>query len=205
MLTDETKKIFYRSIKILYDEHVGNLLRMPEKYLSEILPNKNFPFTDILKSFNKETHSELIRYGEKIFEEISRLINELSLKIGEVEKNEIVEIAKEHCNPNLYTNRFQIFVESTKSKFQSYGMPFNTKNYRIDIPQSICDVDAKNTTRKIISKITNEVEIVQFNSNSQEKENDNIFRKINSFYSSQPFAFWLITIIISIMLGIAAL
>ncbi len=205
MLNDETKKIFNRSIKFLFDEHVSNLLGIPEKYLNEIQPNKDFAFTNILKSFNKETNCELIHYGEKLREEILRLIKELNFKINEIEKNEIIRIAQQYCEPSLYLKRFQIFIESTERKFQSYGMPFNLKNYRIDIPRSLCEVGAKNTTRKIISKITNEIEIVQFNGAAQEQSKKDIFEIINNFYNKQPFVFWLITLIITTIIGIAAL
>ena len=205
MPIDETKKLLNQSIKFLYDEHVEILLYIPEKYLQEISPNKRFHFAEILKSFNKDTFDELIRYGEKLRKETLRVIKELNLEISETEKDEIIKIINKYCDSSLYIKRFQIFINSTERKFQHYGMPFNLENYRIDLPQSLCEVGSKNNTRKIISKIINEIEIVQFNKNTQKISDRSIFNKANTIYNNHQFSFWLIAIIISIALGIIAL
>ena len=161
MLNDDSLKIVKKAIRLKYDEHVGKLLNIPDRYLSKIVPNKSLPISDILKDYNTDTMAELRRYENEIKSEIVRVFARLK-EIGftENDKNMVLSVVGDYSKPDLYTKRFQLMLDSIERTLSRYGLKFEREKYRVDIPQSLCDADAINTTRKIKAEISNELEML---------------------------------------------
>jgi hypothetical protein len=172
MIRQETIEAINKAIKFKYDEHVSKLLSIPNAHLARILPNRGLS-TEILGGFNKDTGKELSRYGDDIRSEVSRVIEKLKLnEFSGEDKKIILNIVEKYCNPDLYLKRFEIMLSSIERKTSSYGQKINLIKKSIDIPRSICEVYARNTTRRIISKIENDLDffIESFISNEKVKE-----------------------------------
>jgi len=161
MLTDELQNILKRSTRLKYDEHIGKLLDIPQKYLSQIVPNRNIPISEFLKNYNSDTGTELIRFGKEVKNEIIRVLSNFDgLVFSEEDKNLVLLIIEEYIKPALYINRFTLMLGSIERTLNQYGLKFDQEKYRIDIPKALCEVDANNITRRIKSEITNELDIL---------------------------------------------
>ena len=159
MINQKSIEAVRKSIKFKYDEHVGKLISIPTVQLKKIVPNKNLQIYDILKAFNQDSSRELFRYGDDIRAEVFRILKKLRLNdFSEKDKNSILKIVDDYCNPDLYLNRFNIILASIEKKLFSYGQNFDLTKHRIDLPRAICESYARNTTRSIRSKIENDLD-----------------------------------------------
>ena len=148
-----------KAIKFKYDEHIGELIFIPNVHLDKIVPNRGLPSNTILKGFNKDSGKELFRYGEEIISEISRILDKLKpSKFSDEDKNSILVIVDEYCKPELYLKRFTIMLDSIERRFGSYGHKINLAKNNISIARAICKCYAYNNTQRIRSKIENELD-----------------------------------------------
>ena len=151
---------------------MGKLITIPKAHLDKILPNKGIPIAEILNGLNKDSAKELIRYGGEIKSDILRILEKMkATDFSDEDKKLILDIVDEYCNPELYLKRFNIILTSIKKRLFSYGQTIDLTKYRIDIPRSLCEAHARNSTRRIRSKIENELNVLDLsegNSNNQE-------------------------------------
>ena len=158
-------------IKFKYDEHIGNLISIPNIHLDKIVPNRGLPINAILKGFNKDSGKELSRYGNEIISEISRILDKLKLSVfSEEDKNSILVIVDEYCKPELYLKRFTIMLNSIERRSFSYGRKIDISKNSIGIERAICESYARNNTRRIRSKIENELDCLVESYRSQNTE-----------------------------------
>lgn len=158
MLSEEALKTIRKAIKFKYDEHVSQLLSIPERHLDKIIPNKGFPIVKILEGLNADTAKELREYGHVLQTEIARILEKLGTSnFSEEDKELILHLLEDYCSPDIYKKRFDIMLNSIERKVKSYGMAFDIQDYRPDIPKSCCDVGAENSTRRIKAIISNEL------------------------------------------------
>jgi predicted component of viral defense system (DUF524 family) len=163
-----------KSLKFKYDEHVSKLVSMPNAHLEKIVPNRAIPITDILKGFNGDSGKELLRFGNEIESEISRILDKLKLlSFTESDKDSILKIVDDYCKADLYLKRFAIMVSAIERKASSYGQKANIPQNNIELQRTLCEAFARNTTQRIKSKVANELEFFKesFQSKSTEKEN----------------------------------
>ena len=161
MLRDKSIEIIKSAVKFKYNAHVGRLLSIPNKPLNKIVPNRGLPIIDILKEFNSDTNKELLNYGEQLRGDILRILETLKLSdFTEEDKTVIMAFIETHCQPDLYIKRFEIMIGSINKRVLSYGHKFEPDKYRIDIPKSLCEVGAKNITRKIKARIGNDLDCI---------------------------------------------
>ncbi len=182
------KKVLDRSYKIAYDEHVIKLLSVPEKYLAEITPNKQIPYSDLFKSYNSDIAKCLNDFEGKLLSETMKVLSSKGSSSLE-DKEEILNSLEKYLNPELYIKRFDIFVESIGRALSRYGLTFDAGRNRVDIPKSLAEVHAKNTCRKIQSKISNEVDVFLL-ANDKAKVASGIYGRINNLYNNHQFLFW---------------
>jgi hypothetical protein len=76
------------------------------------------------------------------------------------EKNKLVEVVESYFNPDLYLKRFNIFLQSITRHMQRRGLAIDLKDYRVDMPRSICEASSKNLCRTILQKIRIEFDIL---------------------------------------------
>jgi hypothetical protein len=208
MLTQRSKKALERAIKLKYDEHVGNLLRLPEPHLSQILPNKTLPLDRILKEFNSDTSRELNRYGDAIHAEIFRVLEQANVVLDSQEKETILSTLKPYLDANLYKKRFETFLGSAERRLASYGLTLDERRYRIDIPRSLSDADAENRTNRISARISNDLDLLldllleKQNSSTGRTKSVKWYSKVNNLQRDHPFLFWLVPVLIS-LIGLA--
>lgn len=147
-----------KAIKFKYDEHIGTLISIPNVRLEKIVPNRGIPLNDVLKGFNKDSGKELFKYGNEILNEISRIIEKIKPKeFSEADKESILKIIDEYCNHELYLKRFTIMLSSIEEKIFSCGQKADLTKNIIDLNKAICESYSRNGTRRIKSKIENEL------------------------------------------------
>jgi len=192
MLNQKSIETIRKAIKFKYDEHVGKLISIPNAHLEKILPNRGIPVSEILNDFNKDSGKELSRYGDEIKSEVSRVLEKLKLnEFSEEDKKIILDIVDEYCKPKLYVKRFKIMLGSIEGRTFSYGRKIDLTKYRIDIPRSLCEVHAHNTTRRIRSKIENELDCLIESFNSKNAEPESNFSEVANCLELKPNVFGL--------------
>lgn len=175
MISQKSIETIRKAIKFKYDEHVGRLLAIPNAHLYKIVPNIGIPIASILENFNKDTGKELNRYGDEIKAEVFRVLEKQRLsELTEEDKKSVLHMVDEYCNPELYLKRFELMLQSIKRKTFSYGIKMDLTNNRIDNQKSICEVYARNSTRRIKAKIENDLDCIveSFKSEKNESSND---------------------------------
>ena len=193
------KEVLNTSYKLAYGEHVSRLLSIPEKYLSEIKPNKKIPYSEIFKSYNSEVVQELNDFGDTLTSETRRVLAEKNV-ISPLDKNEIEDIIESYLKSELYTKRFDIFIDSIGRTLSRYGLAFEPEEYRVDISRSLAEVNSKNTCRKIQVKILNETDILMLR-NESNKPQTGAYGFLNNLYNNHQLVFWGVGLVISVMLG----
>ncbi|MGO2514212.1 hypothetical protein [Marinomonas polaris] len=193
------KEVLNTSCKLAYDEHVDRLLSIPEKYLTEIKPNKQISYPDLFKSYNSDIAQELNKFGDKILAETRRVLTSKGV-LSSDDKEDIAKSIENYLQAELYIKRFDIFVESIGRTLSRYGLIFEPEKYRVDMPKSLADVHAKNTCRKIQAKILNEVDVFMLSSKAAEPK-VGVYSFINNLYNNHQFVFWGAGLVISVILG----
>ena len=193
-------KVLDRSYKIAYDEHVMKLLSVPEKYLAEVAPNKQIPYSDLFKSYNSDIAECLNDFGSKLLSETMKALSSKGSSSIE-DKDEILNSLEKYLNPELYIKRFDIFVESIGRTLSRYSLIFDVERNRIDIPKSLAEVHSKNMCRKIHSKISNEIDVFLLANNKAEVASG-IYGRINNLYNNHQFLFWGASVLLSVILGV---
>ncbi len=191
------ENVVNKSYKIAYDEHVGKLLSIPEKYLSEIKPNRQIPYSEIFQSYNSDIASCLNSYGDKLLSETMKALTSKGT-VSIEEKEKIKNNLESYLNADLYLKRFDIFVNSIDRQLSRYGLTFDSSPNRIDIPKSLAEVHAKNTCRKIQAKIMNEMDVFLLG-NKEVEDHAGFYRSINNLYNNHQLAFWLVGLVASIV------
>jgi hypothetical protein len=194
------KEVLDTSFKLVYDEHVGRLLSIPEKYLSQVRPNKQIPYSEIFKSYNSDIAQELNEYGDKLRTETRRAL-EAKGTVSTKDKEKIKKSIENCLEAELYINRFDIFIESIGRTLSRYGMSFEPEKYRVDIPKSLAVTHAKNTCRKIESTILNDIDVLLLNENAN-KSGAGVYSFLNDLYNKHQLAFWGLGLLISVILGV---
>ena len=187
------------SCKLAYDEHVGRLLSITEKYLAEVKPNKKISYPDLFKSYNSDIAQELSKFGDKLLAETRRVITSKEALSSE-DKEDIAKSIENYLQAELYIKRFDIFVESIGITLSRYGLIFEPEKCRVDMPKSLAEVHAKNTCRKIQVKILNEVDVFILSSKATNPK-VGIYSFINNLYNNHQFVFWGAGLVISVILG----
>jgi hypothetical protein len=183
--------------KLAYDEHVDRLLSIPEKYLSEVSPKNQIPYSEIFRSYNLDIAQELNEFGNKLLAETKRVLDAKGVVSSE-DKDEIAKSIENYLQAELYIKRFDIFIESIGRTLSRYGLGFEPEKYRIDIPKSLADTHAKNTCRKIQARILNEIDTLMLSN----KPKSGTYGYLNNLYNNHQFVFWGLGILISILLGV---
>ncbi len=192
MISQKSIDAIKKAINFKYDEHVRKLISIPNAHLNRILPNKSMPIIDILKGFNKDSGKELSRYGNEIKSEISRVIEKLQInEFSEEDKKIILDIVDEYCKPELYLKRFEIMLSSVERRISSYGQKIDFKKYRIDIPKSLCEAYAHNTTQRIRSMIENELDCIIESFNSKTANSKSKVSEATNYLELKPNFFGL--------------
>ena len=192
-------EVLDRSFKLLHDEHVGILLRIPEKYLAELSPKKQIHFSQIFDGYNKDIASCFNEYGEKLIQATSRSLQSKG-SVTDEDKEEVLAILDKYIDPSLYIKRFDIFVDSIKRTMSRYSMVLDESRVQIDLPRSLSEAHALNASRKLKSKIANEIDICLLQG-GKEDGSKGTYRKLTDLYNSHQLAFWVIGIAVSLALG----
>lgn len=194
------KEVLDTAYKLTYDDHVGRLLAIPEKYLSQVKPNERVPYSEIFKSYNSDIAQELMDYGDRLSAETTRVLQAKG-KTSSLDREEIQQSIEKYLQADLYINRFDIFIESIGRTLWGYGMTFEPKKYRVDLPKSLAETHAKNTCRKIQAKVLNDADVVLL-SESTNKPAVGVYGSLNDLYNKHQLLFWVLALVISLILGV---
>ncbi|MCP4057749.1 hypothetical protein [Pseudoalteromonas sp.] len=192
------KEVLNASYKLIYDEHVGRLLAIPEKYLSQVKPNERVPYSEIFKSYNSDIANELINYGDRLRSETTRVL-QTKENTSPLVKEEIQQSVEQYLQADLYINRFDIFIESIGRTLLRYGMVFEPKKYRVDLPRSLAESYAKNTCRNIQAKVLNEADVFLLKEGVN-KSAFGVYGSLNDLYNNNQMLFWVLAIVIPLIL-----
>ena len=193
-------KVLNASYKLAYDEHIGRLLSIPEKYLADIRPDKQIPYSDIFESYNSDIAQELNEFGNKLLVETKRILSSKGIVSSE-DREEVTKGIGIHLQANLYIKRFDIFIESIGRTLSRYGLDFEPEKYRVDIQRSLAETNLNNKCRKIQMNILNEFDIFILSKNHNEPRS-RIYSSLNDFYKNNQLLFWVIAIVIPVILGV---
>ena len=192
MINQKSTEAIRKAIKFKYDGHIGRLISIPNAHLDKIVPNKGIPIAGILSGFNKDSGKELNRYGDVIKSEISRVLEKLKLnEFSEEDKKIILDIIDEYCKPELYLKRFKIMMSSIERRSSSYGQKVDLTKKHTDIPRSLCEAYARNTTRRILSEIENELDCIIESFNSKNNESESKVSEVANCLELKPNVFGL--------------
>lgn len=192
-------EVLDRSFKLLHDEHVGILLRIPEQYLAELRPNKQIQFSKIFDGYNKDIASCFNEYGAKLIQATSRVLQSKGA-VTAADKEEVLAILDKYIDPSLYIIRFDIFIDSIKRTMSRYSMVLDENRVRIDLPRSLSEGHALIASRKLKSKIANEIDICLLQG-GKANGSKGIYRKLTDLYNNHQLAFWVVGIVVSLALG----
>lgn len=193
------KEILNRSYKLAYDEHVAELLSIPEKYLEEVRPNKQVRYSELLEAYNADVARSLNEFGVRLEVETMKAL-ESKGTITVHEKEDVQETIEHYLKPELYLKRFEILLESIDRTLSRYGLLFDAERQRVDIPKSLAEVHAKNTCRKIKAKIFNEIDVFMLKSQAL-TGGEGFYNRLNHLYNNHQFIFWGAGLAISIIVG----
>lgn len=193
------KEILNRSYKLAYDEHVAELLSIPEKYLEEVRPNKQVRYTELLDAYNSDVARSLNEFGLTLEAETMKVL-ESKGSITVHEKGDVQATIEDYLKPELYLKRFEILLESIDRTLSRYGLHFDAERHRVDIPKSLAEVHAKNTCRRIKEKVFNEIDVFMLKSQTP-TGGVGFYKRLNHLYNNHQFVFWGAGLVISIILG----
>ena len=200
--------ILRRSLNLVYDDHVGRLLAISQPHLKSINPNKRLPLQEMLKQYNSDVGTEIIRYGNQLEAEVVGVIEKVKDNPEAPPVEVVMEVIDEFVQPDLYKKRFDIYVQSIERRMRGFGIKLNLDEHRIDIPKSLSFVGADNNCRRIQSGIANAIDKLYLTRTSLENssvESISIYAKINRLYDEHPVLFWVVGLVLSLGLGALAL
>ena len=187
MLSEKHLKILKRSLMLKHEKHIGVLVGNPKNYLDQIIPNRYLPIPVILKEYNSDVGAELVRYGKELKDEIIRILSSFNDVIfTEEDKLMVISLVENYCNPDLYIKRFQLMLGSIERRMGQYGLKFDQGKYRTDIPKSLCEVGARNITRRIKQEIIIELDIFVQNSKSRIETTESVIAETANVLELKP-------------------
>lgn len=161
MLSEKSVEVIQQRLKLLYDDHVSELLGILNRNIDSIKPDQRASISDSIKNFNNDTRVSLLKHGDAITSELTSTLEKLEIiTLAEPEKNILVEVVVSCLNQDLYLKRFNIFLQSITRHMQRRGIAIDLKDYRVDMAQSICEASARNLCRTILQKVTIELDIL---------------------------------------------
>lgn len=113
-----------------------------------------------LETFRSSTHSAQKQFGEGLFAEVLRLVEQTQPSLDSNAKAEILRVLSKHLNDELYAQRFTRFEEAIKAHFGRAGMQIDLAPFRPDIGRSLYDVGSKNFVSSTTAKISDELELI---------------------------------------------
>jgi transcriptional regulator with XRE-family HTH domain len=158
MLDEKQIGLIDRKLSHVHKKHIGELLGITNRLVSQIEPNKNATVANSLKAIPQDTLAELARYGEDIVREVVGTVSALNVDLDDNDKQTITAIVEKYLDEALYEKRFQIFLESIHRHLGRYGMNVDLQQYRVDIQKSLYDVGTKNTIRSNFAKLHDELD-----------------------------------------------
>lgn len=161
MLSERSVDVIQQRLKLLYDDHVSELLGILNRNIESIKPDQQASVSDSIKNFNNDTRVSLLKHGDTVTSGLTSTLEKLEIAtLTESEKNKLVEVVESYLNPDLYLKRFNIFLQSITRHMQRRGLAMDLRDYRVDMPRSICEASAKNLCRTILQKIRIELDIL---------------------------------------------
>ena len=94
--------ILRRSLNLGYDDHVGRLLAISQPHLKSINPNKRLPLQEMLKQYNSDVGTEIIRYGNQLEAEVVGVIEKVKDNPEAPPVEVVMEVIDEFVQPDLY-------------------------------------------------------------------------------------------------------
>jgi bifunctional DNA-binding transcriptional regulator/antitoxin component of YhaV-PrlF toxin-antitoxin module len=158
MLDEKQIELIDRKLSHVYKKHVGELLDITNRLVSQIEPNKNATIASSLEAIPQDTLVVLARYGDDITREVIGTVSGLNVDLEDKDKQTITATVEKYLEESFYEKRFQIFLESIHRQLGRYGMNVDLQQYRVDIQKSLYDVGTKNTIRSNIAKLHNELD-----------------------------------------------
>jgi hypothetical protein len=193
----EITNVLRTSFKLAYDDHVGRLLAIPQLYLDDIRPDRSLPLLDTLRSYNADISRECERYGEAIRAEVMQVLEKAGGPLTVVLKENVLSEVSSFLDPQLYEERFNIFLDSIKWHLSRYGVEFQKENYRIDVPRSLSSVGAKNTRAKFVTRISNDID--KFTLPAQQETRSTWYSILNQKCKRHPLLFWAIELVVAVV------
>lgn len=198
-------EVLRHSAKLTYDDHVGRLLSIGQADLETIRPNKALPLQDMLNKYNSEVGAEIVRFGEQLQADVVGVLERLDGSSEFPATEEVLDVVGEFVTPDLYQNRFSLFVQAIERQMERFGVRFDRTEHRIDIPESLAQVGARNLCGKVRQRIANSVDTFGLTNPPVEEQSVpvelGIYSKINGAYEKHPVVFWLSGLLLSGALG----
>ncbi|MCE9661931.1 hypothetical protein LY622_00610 [Halomonas sp. M5N1S17] len=199
--------VMRRSLQMLHQEHVGNLLRIPQPYLDELRPDRPVPLLDVLESYNRDVAVELARFGDQLKAEVVRVLERASANGVSDLKEQVLSLVSDVLCPDLYRKRFAIFISCIERHLARYGLPLDKSRYRIDIPESLASAHAENACRRLKAQVGNEIDLLALGVGAQgapqqDQARRTTYERLNDLYERHQMAFWFVGLVGSAALGL---
>lgn len=196
------------ALKLIYDEHVGCLLAIPQPFLDTMYPDKRTILQDTFTSYNNAIEAEISRYGDCLQTKVIEILEKGRATENLPVKSAVIEVVDSFIDPNLYKVRFEKFVESIDRKSGRYGTDLGLANYRLDIPKSVAHVGAVNGCKRVHRHLLTAIDAVylsQTSSNGAAQIRRSFYSNLNAIYGRHPALFWLLALVVSIIFGVVTL
>lgn len=196
MLDEKQIELIDRKLRHVHQAHVGELMTITNRLVSQIEPNKNATVAKSLQAIPQDTLTAITRFGEGIILEVVGTVSALNVDLDDKDKKTITAIVEKYLEESLYEKRFQILLESIQRHLGRYGMNVDLHQYRVDIQKSRYDVGTKNAIRSYITKLHNELDtfiLKKRGKNANETEvQESKFEKANKAVKIEPkfFRHW---------------
>lgn len=201
-------KVLRSALKLVYDEHVGRLLAIPQPFLDTMYPDKRTILQDIFTSYNTAVEAEISRYGDCMQTAVIEILERGRATGNFPFKEAVIEVVDSFIDPNLYEVRFEKFVESIDRKSGWYGTDFGLANHRLEIPRSVAHIGAENGCKRVNRHLLTAIDALylsQTSSNDAAQESRSFYSNLNALYSRHPALFWLLALAVSILFGVVTL
>lgn len=210
--------VLKRATKIAHDDHVGRLLGLGGPLLDSIVPGRGIPVTSMLTTYNAEVAAELNRYGDVLVAVVISVLEKVAGSAQAPSRDAALAIVTDVLRPELYVKRFTLFAEGIARRAQSYGIPFELRDHRVDIPQGLAEVDAVNQCARIRRRVAASMDKLYLANAPDETEavaskpldsaaeplqrrQESLYARLNRFHDEHPAAVWVIGLAASILLG----
>lgn len=114
-------------------EHGNRLVFEESAALKLIKPDKPMTVGDVYEQLLKLTASALTDYCAQVRREVNAFVEQTLSSLAEVDRDEILRVASEQFDADLYLKRFDMFEGAIDRQYGRAGRKFDAKGLRLDI------------------------------------------------------------------------